>query len=433
MRKRCGLLYFILVAIPASLSAQNKLSHTDEIKVFVDCNAWCDMSFVKTEITYVDFVPDRFLANVFIMITSQSTGSGGNEIKLFLSGQENFKGMEDTLKFYRSSVDTDAEYRENLVRFLKIGLTRFVAQTSLAKKLNISVPVSKNDQALNALSTKKDKWNFWVFNLGFSGNIESDDFSKSTRLSGRLRATRVTDKLKINLSANFFRSNTTYNIDGDISKFSNNNAGLYTTVVKSLNNHWSAGGYTGISHSTYSNYDFQFTFNPALEYSLFPYKEAVKKSITIFYRIGPQFNNYIDSGFYDSPEHIIFQHTLSLNVGFIQKWGNVNFNASWDNFLNSFSKDSIVFKGKNINTFSLGGNIEIRLVKGLTLELSSFANFTKGIYPNIPRKSFSRDDLLTRNRQYATQKGLSTYIGINYRFGSIYNNVVNPRFNGSFF
>ena len=62
MRKRCGLLYFILVSIPASLSAQNKLSHTDEIKVFVDCNAWCDMSFVKTEITYVDFVPDRFLA-----------------------------------------------------------------------------------------------------------------------------------------------------------------------------------------------------------------------------------------------------------------------------------------------------------------------------------------------------------------------------------
>ena len=55
------------------------------------------MSFIKTEINYVDFVPDRFSANVFIMVTSQSTGSGGREINLFLTGQENFKGMQDTI------------------------------------------------------------------------------------------------------------------------------------------------------------------------------------------------------------------------------------------------------------------------------------------------------------------------------------------------
>jgi len=391
------------------------------------------MNFIKTEINYVDFVPDRFLANVFIQITSQTTGSGGREIKLFFNGQQNFKGMEDTLEFYWTSVETDAEYRDNLARYLKIGLTRFIAKTPLAQKLTITVPVLKNEVAANSLTNKKDKWNFWVFNLGLSGNIESDDYSKSTRLSGRIRANRVTEKLKINISANIFRSNTTYDIDGTISKFSNNNAGIFSTVVKSLNSHWSVGGYTGINHSTYSNYDLQFILNPAVEYSFYPYKEAVKKSITLFYRVGPSFNNYIDSGFYDTPEHWVFQQSLSLNIGFIQKWGNVNFNSSWDNFLNSFTKDSINLKGKNINTFSLGGNIEIRLVKGLSLDISTYANFTKGIYPNIPRKSFSRDDLLTRNRQYATQKGLSTYVGINYRFGSIYNNVVNPRFNGANF
>src|SRR6478609_3164223 len=128
--------YAVLFLFPIFISAQTKTNTKDEIKVFIDCNAWCDMNYIKTEINYIDFVPDRFSANVYIMITSQSTGSGGIEIKLYFSGQENFKGMEDTLKFYRTSVNTDDEYRENLVRFLKIGLTRFIGQTSLAEKLN---------------------------------------------------------------------------------------------------------------------------------------------------------------------------------------------------------------------------------------------------------------------------------------------------------
>ncbi len=428
MRKLLLFICVLFFSVPSILYAQAKIKNNDEVKVFVDCNTWCDMNFIKTEINYVDFVPDRFLANVFIMITSQSTGSGGREIKLFLTGQENFKGMQDTLKFYWTSVETDAEYRDNLVRYLKIGLTRFIAQTSLAQKINITVPVQKNEAAVNALSNKKDKWNFWVFNVGISGNINSDDYSKSNRISGRISANRVTEKLKINLSANINKSVSTYEYNGDKSKFTNNNTGIYSTIVGSLNNHWSIGGFASVSHSTFSNYDIQYILHPAIEYSFFPYKDAVKKSITLFYRLGPSYNKYIDSGYYDSPEHWLFQQSLSLNTGFIQKWGNFNMSVSWDNFLNSFSLDSAKIKGRNVNTFSIGGYIEIRIVKGLSLTISSNANFTKGIYPNIPRKFFSRDDLLTNTRQYPTEKGLYTYFGINYRFGSIYNNVVNPRF-----
>ena len=423
----------LLCTTPSLLLSQTKANGKDEIKVFVDCNTWCDMNFVKTEINYVDFVPDRFLANVFIMVTAQPTGSGGREIKLFFNGQENFKGMQDTLKFYRTSVDTDAEYREKLVRYLKIGLTRFVAQTSLAQKIDINIPVAKNAEASNALTNKKDKWNFWVFNVGFSGNINSDDFSKSNRISGSIRANRVTEKLKININANISKNVRTIQFDSTISKFPNNNSGIFSTIVKSLNSHWSVGGQTAINHSTYSNFDTRLSIRPAVEYSFFKYKDAVKKSITVFYSIGPSVNNYIDSGYYDKPEHLLFEQSLSLNVGFLQKWGNVNMEASYNNYLNSFSLNDVKIKGKNINTFSIGGYIEVRIIKGLSVEVSVNANFTEGVYPNIPRKFFSRDDLLTNTRQYPTEKGLYSYFGINYRFGSIYNNVVNPRFNGSNF
>ena len=143
----------------SAIFAQNIPVNKDEIRVSVNCNAWCDMSFIKTEINYVDFVPDRFSANVYIMITSQSTGSGGDELKLFFDGQENFKGMNDTLKFYRNSTDTQDEYRKNLVRFIKLGLTRFIAKTSLAQKMNITAVVKKNEEPVNSLTNKKDKWN----------------------------------------------------------------------------------------------------------------------------------------------------------------------------------------------------------------------------------------------------------------------------------
>ena len=422
-------LFFCTVFLSYSIHAQNKTSKKDEIKVFVDCNAWCDMSFVKTEINYVDFVPDRFVANVYILITSQSTGSGGSEILVYFNGQDNFKGMQDTLKFYRTSVGTDAEYRDNLVRYLKLGLTRFIAQTPLAEKMNISAAVSKNETAVNALSNKKDKWNFWVFNIGVSVYINSDDYSKSNSVSGRISANRITEKLKINLSANISKNVRTIEFDGEKSRFTNNNTGFNSTVVSSINKHWSAGGYADLYHSTYSNYDVNFSLQPAIEYSFFPYKDAVKKSVTLFYRAGPSFSKYLDSGYYDTPEHILFQQSLSLNVGIIQKWGNFNMSAAWDNYLNSFTLNNTKIKGRNVNTFSIGGYIEYRIAKGLSVNMYSSANFTKGIYPNIPRKFFSRDDLLTNTRQYPTQKGLYTNFGINYRFGSIYNNVVNPRFN----
>lgn len=421
-----------LLLMPAFISslvyAQTKSINKDEIKVFVDCNARCDMSFIKTEINYVDFVPDRFLANVYIMLTSQSTGSGGEEIKLFFGGQDNFKGMEDTLQLYRTSVDTDDEYRKRLVHFLKLGLTRYIAKTSLAQKLDVTVVIEKNQVPVNSLSNKKDKWNFWVYNVGLSGNYNSDDFSKSNRITGRLSANRVTEKLKVNLSANISTNQRSISFQGNETKFTNNSSGINSTIVKSITPHWSAGGYGSFFHSTYSNYAAQYTLNPAIEYSFFPYKEAVKKSVTIFYQAGPSYNNYIDSGYYDTPEHVVFNQQLSVNIGFTQKWGTFSLNTSWDNFFNTFSLSGSKIKGSNVNTFSIGGNLEVRIVKGLSFNMYSYANFTKGIYPNIPRNLFSRDDLLTNTRQYPTQKVLFMYFGINYRFGSIYNNVVNPRF-----
>jgi len=196
--------FFLFVMMPF---AQQKDSSATEIKVFLDCNAWCDMRYIKTEITFVDFVPDRFTSNVYVMLTSQQTGSGGEELKMFYSGQEKFKGVQDTLTFYRNSTDTDDEYRKRMVHYLKLGLARYVSKTSLASRLNISLTGNEKGENLNALTNKKDKWNFWVFNIRINGNIESDDIIKNYRFGGNLNGSRVTEESKISVNVNSSKRN----------------------------------------------------------------------------------------------------------------------------------------------------------------------------------------------------------------------------------
>jgi hypothetical protein len=422
--------WFLLCSLSIiSILSSAQEPKTENVKVFIDCNAWCDFSFIKTEINYVDFVPDRFTANVYVMVTSQTTGSGGQEISLFFSGQQTFKGMEDTLKLIRSSVATDDEYRNQLVKYLKLGLTRFIAKSSIAEKLSIQANVEKGETPLNATANKKDPWNFWVMNVRVNGHLQKDDYSKNSRYSTGLEASRTTEKLKVTNGIYFNKNELVIKIDNNRSVYPNKGYGGYSNIVKSINDHWSYGGEISYEYSTFSNYESEIELLPAIEYSLFPYKDAVKKAITVYYEVGPTWNQYIDSSYYGKLNERIVQQSLSINFGFTQKWGNVYANASWQTFLNNFSLEGKNIKGTDVNRISFGGSADVRIVKGLSFNIFLGTDFTKGVFPNLRRKDFNREDILSNVRQIPTTNNIFLYFGLNYRFGSIYNNVVNPRFN----
>ena len=65
------------------INAQNS-QPIHRLKVFIDCKSWsCPFDFIRSEIKFVDFVNDRFSANVFILLTSVTTGAGGQEYKIY--------------------------------------------------------------------------------------------------------------------------------------------------------------------------------------------------------------------------------------------------------------------------------------------------------------------------------------------------------------
>ena len=54
----------------------------------------------------------------------------------------------------------------------------------------------------------------------------------------------------------------------------------------------------------------------------------------------------------------------------------------------------------------------------------------EGIHDQIhlPREGATREEILLRQRELATDFRYWSFIGLSYTFGSIYSNVVNPRF-----
>jgi hypothetical protein len=251
---------FLIFSFP--VFSQSNQQNKSEINLFLDCGG-CDMNFIKTEINYINFVPDRFTANVYILPSGQSTGSGGEQITLFIYGQKEFDGLNDTLKFYRTSIETEDEFRIKGVKYLKMALVRYIARTDFNEQLNISMTSkdSNNKESINVVGKKDDKWNYWVYNIGLSGNFNKDDVSNFTRVSGSVDASRVTAKMKCSIFANLNSSQQKYIFNGVESKFPNTGYGLNATFVKSINSHWSAGGYSNFQYSTFSNFEKELYWN----------------------------------------------------------------------------------------------------------------------------------------------------------------------------
>jgi hypothetical protein len=86
------------------------------------------------------------------------------------------------------------------------------------------------------------------------------------------------------------------------------------------------------------------------------------------------------------------------------------------NFLDDFAQHKIEFFTR----------MEIRLFRGLSLDIQGDAARIKDqIYE--PKENIPLEDILLRRRELGTDYRLSLEIGFSYTFGSVFNNVVNPR------
>ncbi|HUR32087.1 MAG TPA: hypothetical protein VMZ69_11700 [Saprospiraceae bacterium] len=420
MKKSSLPFLLLLLASNVILAQQNFPS---KLKVFIDCSStWCDLQHIKSEINVVDFLYDNAAADVHVLITNQNTGSGGYEYHLIFFGKQSFKSQTDTLRFYTDPNATEFEIRDLLLRYIKTGLVPYIAKTSSVKNIEITLK-SANVEADDVNATK-DSWNAWVFTIGASGNINADANYNDKSYNANMSVSKVTEKLKTGLYLYQSKNKSIYEFEENdsIKTFVVNNHewSVDQYLVKSITSHWSAGLELKYSQNTFSNNKGRAYLHVATEYNVFPYKEVNNKLFTISYGLTARRNTYYDTTIYNKTTETLYGHRASAYLSLNQKWGTTSAGVTYHNYFS------------NWNLFNLGADIytSVRIAGGLSFYISAFGGLTRDqIF--LVKGNATPEEVLARRRQLASGYNYYLSFGLNYRFGSKINNVVNPRFDRS--
>jgi len=405
------LITFTLLLPFAFILAQPAPNQADTLRkqalnIYMDAN-----DYIRREIPFVNYVRDIKDAGVYIITTYQRTGSGGMEYTYFFTGQNEFKGMSDTLSFVTKPDGTTDERRAQEVATLKLGLMRYIAKTPLAQymKIAFSQPIAE--------TVSTDKWNSWVLRASLNGNLRGQKTSSSTNFSGNISANRITENWKVNLNAMYSSSKDKFEIGPTTITSDNKSNSLNGLVVKSLSDHWSLGGSAFLSSSSFSNEKMNATIMPGIEYDLFPYSESTRRQLRVLYSIGFRHINFIDTTIYNKIEENLWRHSLSMAYEVVQKWGSVDLTADYSNYLHDWSK----------NNLSLSGSLDLRIAKGLSMNLRGSVSLIHDQL-GLVKGDIPTEQILLRRQEMETRYEYRANFGFTYTFGSIYNNVVNPRF-----
>ena len=393
--------------------------------MFLDCRANCDFDFMRTEITYVDWVRDRSVADVHLLVTSQDAGAGGSEFTLAFIGLRSMASRGDTLTFTTDPTTTSDERRRRLAQSVGMGLVQYVARTESGRALRIATIAT--EEAPTAPASTRDRWHAWVFSIGMNGGMNGEHSYRNREISSSVEARRVTDAWKWELEFEHeYRDQRAAvqefdDVGAVISEetFTSlqrnwNSEGL---VVRSLTGQLSAGVRTTLQSNTFRNYRRALYIAPAIEYDIFPYRESTRRELTVQYGVGYQLNRYVDTTIYDKINERLPVHYLSLEYRTRQPWGSVNISAEHRNYISDGSKR---------NT-ELGAEFDVRIYRGLSVNMGANYNWIRDqIY--LPKGEQDQVDVLLRRRALLTGFEYGLYGGLSYTFGSIFNNIVNPRF-----
>ncbi len=412
------LVLFSLVFLLFSSVYSQDTSNVEELmkmspKVFIDC-WYCDLDYIKTEIPFVNYVRDRKVAQVHVLITTQATGAGGKEFTLTFIGQKEFDGMEEVLKYVTKKTDTEDEIREGLTKILKMGLIRYVAKTPVSELIKISVEEQVKTTQV------KDKWNYWVFSISGSSFLNGERLSKSYSVWGNISANRVTPELKIRLGASTDLRMDRFSFEGEEIKSHSRSQSFNALIVKSLNEHWSLGAWLYIRSSTYNNIKFSINPAPAIEFNVFPYSQSTRKQLRFLYHIGHTSVRYREETIFDRLSEKLWNESLSITLELKEKWGSISTTLEGSHYFHNFNR----------NRLELYTDLSLRIFKGVSLNIfGSFSRIRDQL--SLPKGGASLEEVLLRRRMLETTYDYHAYIGLSYTFGSIYSNIVNPRFGDS--
>ncbi len=273
------------------------------------------------------------------------------------------------------------------------------------------------DKAAAAPAT--DPWNYWIFSLGANGSVEGQESDNEKQISVELSADRTTAAWKLDFNAEGEFGKESFVLEDDETfTASSRNIEANALAAKSLTDHWSAAavGALPVEHLQ------QLRSPPAARrrhrVRRLPLLrvDAAHSDADVHRRRGTRRLPRKPRSSVKDDESLM-DHRFETTLGLQQPWGSASASFEMVQYLTQTDK-------YRLSTF---GSVEVRLFKGFSVEFSGEASRRRDQL-SLRRGDATNEEILVRQRELATGYEYDFGFGISYSFGSIFNNVVNPRF-----
>ena len=386
--------------------------------VFLDCDRrTCNQDFLRQNITFINYVRDRQDAQIHILVTVQM-GGASIEYTFDFIGLREFEGEDFRFVSTSSFTDTDDERREGIAQMIRAGVVHYLARTPMINDIEIRQQVQQVERRFLTVDPADDPWNFWVMRLSLNGQIGGEDRRSNYNVRFTGSANRTTEAWKIRFSSNFRHDERKFILnDGSESVGTTRSWTFLHQTVKSLGDHWGLSGKAAVWQESFTNQDLVVIGAPGIEYNIFPYSESSRRVFTLTYEVGVAHAKYFEETIFFQTEETLFDHTLLVDLDVTQPWGEIEGGVNMLQYLNHPDQWSV----------RLDGRIDFRIVRGLSFNVrGNWAAVRNQRY--LPIEGQTDEEILLRQGALATDSRYQLNFGITWQFGSIFNNVVNPRF-----
>ncbi|MDE2691042.1 MAG: hypothetical protein OXI49_11055 [Acidobacteriota bacterium] len=399
----------------AAAPALETTDGTEALRLYLDCDWGCDFTFLRTQITYVNWVRDRQDAEVHVLVTIQG-GGNSREYTFNFIGLERFEGTDQRLIHASSYTDTDDERRRGIQRLLELGLVRYVLETPQAAGLVVEFQNGEAEDEPHTLVVD-DPWNHWVYRLRLNTDFRSEDRRDSQSYQTSASAGRTTDLWRMGMGVFYSYRESNFEFeDGSTFKNVSRSTSYFGQVIRTLAPHWGVGVGASSRRSTFLNLDNSYRAAAAIEYNYFPYSESSEREFTFAYFIGGTRLDYEEVTVYDKLEETYTDQGAYIAFGMERPWGEAHLDLQYSHFIDDFDRSRI----------ELSTDIEYHIVRGLSFDVyAGVSRIRDQIY--LPKGGATDAEVLVARRQLETDLSFRGGIQLRYTFGSIYNNVVNSR------
>jgi hypothetical protein len=387
------------------------------LRVYFDCRGpGCDQEFFRTELGWVDHMRDQTDADLHVLVTTQQTGGGGNQYTIRVIGRGRWEGRDDTVQINSEAGEPVDGLRRALARTFALMLARYAVETPVGSRLTLQAPAGAASQTTAA----GDPWNFWVFRINFNSFFNGQQGDRNRDINVNVAADRLTQAWKINVNAGFDYAENRFELsDGTFYSYRRGRR-FNALIVKSLSDHWSAGGLLRASRSTFNNQRLNVRAAPGIEFNFFPYSESTRRQLTLQWTAGVNRFRYDQETIYGLLEETRWDQQVEALLSLRQPFGSIRLSTEVAHFFDDLDR----------HRFSVNGDADVRLFRGFSFYVfGDYSVLHDQLY--LPRAGASDEEIIARQQQLATTYRYYMGLGITYRFGSINNNIVNSRFGGS--